>query len=92
MQESRESVSFALTGNDLVVNLPGFLPGEVPVEEARMVGAYRIADRRLALHRMDLSLLKIAVGANIIMAFPRSAEDERPISLRLGSILLLMVI
>lgn len=75
-----ESISFALTGSDLVVNLPGFLPGEVPVEETRMVGAYRIADRRLALHRMDLSLLEIAVGANVIMAFPRSAEDEPSIS------------
>lgn len=75
-----ESVSFSLSGHDLTAAAEGFLPGPLAIAEARIVGAYRIPDRRIALNSIDLSLLDIAIAANAAMAFPRAADDAPALS------------
>lgn len=75
-----DSISFALTGRDLVADIPEILPKTVPVSEARVVGAYRFSDRRLALHSIDISLLDILIGANVTLAFPQAESAVSPLS------------
>lgn len=69
-----ESVSFALSGNDLVAAAPGLLPDPVSISNARITGDYHLPDRRISLQSIDLSLLDIVITSSTAMAFPRAAE------------------
>ncbi|MHA7871076.1 MAG: hypothetical protein ACX939_01865 [Hyphococcus sp.] len=74
------SVSFDLTGRDLVVDVPRRLPEALPVNQLSATGAYRLGDRRIALNRFDVKLLDIGVHGNAVLAFPRKDEGAPAIS------------
>ncbi len=70
-----EWVGFDLEGAALTLNIPSRMRAPLLIDNAAVSGGYHIADQRISLSDIALSLLDVSAGGNFSMSFPRTDED-----------------
>jgi Protein of unknown function/AsmA-like C-terminal region len=70
-----EWVGFDLKGEAVTLNIPSRMRAPLLIDKAAISGGYHVAERRLDLSDIALSLLDVSAGGNFSMSFPRADED-----------------
>ncbi len=69
-----ERIGFELEADALTINIPSRLSTPLTVDRGAIVGGYDIADRKINLDELSLSLLDVAAAGNFSMSFPRAND------------------
>ncbi|VAV89522.1 hypothetical protein MNBD_ALPHA05-2440, partial [hydrothermal vent metagenome] len=70
-----EWVGFDLEGEAVTLNIPSRMRAPLLIDKAAVSGGYHVADRRIDLSDIALSLVDVTAGGNFSMSFPRAGED-----------------
>ncbi len=68
-------VGFDLEGEAVTLNIPSRMGAPLLIDKAAISGGYHVAQRRLDLSDIALSLLDVTAGGNSSMSFPRADEN-----------------
>lgn len=73
-------VSFALEGENLVLDAKGALPEPLAVPRARAAGVYDLAARRLTVSELTAAFLDVTLTGSVSVERPKTADDDAPLS------------